>query len=107
VHSKSIHSVLKLKLSHDHTFGVYQDDTEGSFKIGRSSFKYNDNNVFVDGKKYKATKGLWELMTKSKPDINMVIFQDKEAYKQIFLQSNAHRANISPTGKIKANKCTK
>jgi hypothetical protein len=30
--------------------------------------------------------------------------QDKEAYKQILLQSNAHRVNYTPSGKIKANK---
>jgi len=29
--------------------------------------------------------------------------QDKQAYKQILIQSNAHRVNYSP-GKIKANK---
>jgi hypothetical protein len=104
VHSMYIHNVLKRKLSHDPTFGVYRDDTDGSFKIGRSSFKYNSKNVFVDGKKYKATQGLWELLTKSKPDVNIVTFQDRQAYKQILLQSNAHRVNYSPTGKIKANK---
>jgi hypothetical protein len=60
--------------------------------------------VFVDGRKYKAAQGLWELLTKSKPDINVVNFQDKQAYKQILLESNAHRVNYSPTGKIKANK---
>ena len=96
--------MLRRKLSHDPTFGVYQDDTDCSFKIGRSSFKYNDKNVFVDGRKYKATQGLQELLTKSKPDKNVVIFQDKQAYKQILLQSKAHRVNYSPTGKIKANK---
>lgn len=104
VHSNYIHNVLRRKLSHDPTFGVYQDETDGSFKIGRSSFKYNDKHVFVDGRKYKATQGLWELLTKSKPDKNAVTFQDKQTYKQILLQSNAHRVNYSPTGKIKANK---
>ena len=59
--------------------------------------------MFVDGRKYKATQGLWELLTKSKPDKNVVTFQDKQTYKQILLQSNAHRVNYSPTGKIKAN----
>jgi len=34
----------------------------------------------------------------------VVTFQDKQTYKQIFLQSNAHGVNYSPTGKIKANK---
>ena len=47
--------------------------------------------MFVDGKKYKATQGLWELLTQSKPERNLVSMQDKQAYKQIILQSNAHR----------------
>ena len=101
MHSKYIHNVLRRRLSHDPRFGVYQDETDGSLKIGRSNFKYNDKLVFVDGKKYKEIQGLWELL-KSKPDKNAVTFQDR--HKQILLQSNAHRVNYSPTGKIKANK---
>jgi hypothetical protein len=96
--------MLKHKLSHDPTFGVYQDDTDGSFKIGPSSFRYNNNSVFVDGSKYNATQGLWELLTKARPDINMVTPQDKQAYKQILIQNNAYRVNYNPTGKIKPNK---
>jgi len=38
---------------------VYQDDTDGSFKIGRLRLKYNDKHVFVGGKKYKAMQGRW------------------------------------------------
>jgi hypothetical protein len=83
---------------------VYQDDTDGSFIIGRTSFTYTDNSVFVDGRKYNATQGLWELLTKARPDINMVTPQDKQAYKQIFIQSNAHTVNYNTTRKIKANK---
>ena len=85
-------------------FVAYQDDTNGSVTIRRSSIKYNYKHVFVDGKKYKATPGLWELLTKSKPDRNVVSVQDKQAYKQILLQSHAHRVNNSPSGKMKANK---
>jgi hypothetical protein len=106
-HSKYVQNVLKRTLTHDPTFGVYQDDTDGSFKIGRSSFTYTDNSVFVDGRKYNATQGLWELLTKARPDINIVTPQDREAYKQILIKSNAHKFNYSPTGKIKANKCMK
>ena len=57
-HSKYIQDVLERKVSHDPTLDVYQDDTDGSFKIGRSSFKYNNKHVFVVRKKYKATQGL-------------------------------------------------
>jgi len=86
-HSKYIHSASTCKVSHDPTFGVYQDDTDGSFKIGSSSFKYNNKHVFVDGKRYKATQGLWGLLTQSRPDKNVVTDQDRQAYKQILLQS--------------------
>jgi len=51
VNSKYMANVLKSKGSHDPTFGVYQDDKDSSFKIGRSTFKYNNKHVFVDGKK--------------------------------------------------------
>jgi len=44
------------------------------------------------------------LLTTSKPDRNLVSLQDKQTYKQILLQSNAHRVNNSPSGKMKANK---
>ena len=103
-HSRYIQDVLTRKESNDPTFGVYQDDTDGSFKIGRSSFKYNNKHVFVDGKKYKATQELWEFLTQSRPDKHLVTNQDKQAYKQILLQSNAHRVNHSSSGKIRANK---
>jgi len=68
VHSKYVHNVLRRKLSHDPTFGVYKNYTNASFKIGSASFKYNDKHMFVDRKKYKTTQGHWELLTKSKPD---------------------------------------
>ena len=60
--------------------------------------------MFVGGKKYKATQGLWELVTHSRPDKHLVTHQDIQTYKQILLQSNAHRVNYRPSGKIKANK---
>jgi len=84
VHSKYIHNVLRRRLSHDPTFGVYQNKTDGSFKIGSSTFKYTDKHVFVDGKKYKATQCLWELLTKSKPDKNAVTFQDRHISKYFY-----------------------
>ena len=82
-HSKYIHNVLTRKVSHDPTFGIYQGYTDGSFKIGRSSLKYNNKHVFVDGKRFKATQGLWELLTQSRPDKNVVTHQDRQAYKLI------------------------
>jgi len=81
VHSKYILNVLRRKLSHNPTFGVYQNETDGSFKIGSSTFKYTDKNMLVDDRMYNATQGLWELLTKSKPDKNVVTFQDRHISK--------------------------
>jgi len=36
------------------------------------------------------TQGLWVLLTQSRPDKNVVTHQDRHAYKQILLKSNAH-----------------
>ena len=91
-------------MENDPTFGVYQDNIDSSFKIGRSGFRYNDKHVIVDGRKYKATQELWELLTKFKPDKDAVTIKDRQAYKQIPFLSNAHRVNCSPTAKIKANR---
>ena len=102
--SKYINNGLGRKVSHDPNFLVYHDDTDGSFKIGMSIFKYNNNHVFVEGKRCKATTGLWELLTKSKRDKSVASLQEKQAYKQILLQSNARRVNCSPSGKIKPKK---
>ena len=78
IHSEYINNVLKRTVWHDRTFGVYQDETDGSFKIGRSGFKFNNRHVFVDGRKYKATQGLWELLTEANPDRNSVTMQDRQ-----------------------------
>jgi hypothetical protein len=104
MHSKCIHNVLTRKLSHNSNFGVYQDDKDGSFNLRRSGSTYNNKDVFVDSKNYKANQGLWELLAKSKLDKNLVTLQDRQAYKQILFQSNGHRVNYSPKGRIRANK---
>jgi hypothetical protein len=50
--SRYIAGMLRSKSFNAPTFGVYQDDS-GSFKIGRSTFKYNDKHVYVDGRDTK------------------------------------------------------
>jgi len=60
--------------------------------------------VLVDGSREKVTQDLWELLTQLRTDKNFVTHQDRQSYKQILLQSNVHRANYSPSGKMKANK---
>jgi len=72
--SEYIQNVLKREVSHAPTFGAYQDDTDLSFKIRRSKFKYNDKHVILDGRAYKRNQGLWELLTMSKTDKTRSLF---------------------------------
>jgi len=39
---------------------------------------------------------LWELLTEANPDRNSVPMQDRQIYKQILIQSNAHRVIVLP-----------
>ena len=59
------------------------------------------------GENTMATQSFWEWLTKANPDRNLVSMQDKRPYNQILIQSNAHRVNYSPSGKIKAIKVLK
>jgi hypothetical protein len=70
------------------TFEVYKDDND-LFKIGSSTF----TQVYIDGTKYKETRVLRQLLTKSRTDDNIITLQAKETYKHILVQSNAHRYN--------------
>jgi len=41
----------------------------------------------VEGKRYMATQGLWELLNQERPDKNAFTHQDRQKYKQIHLRS--------------------
>jgi hypothetical protein len=72
-------------------------------KIGHSNFKYEDKHVFEDCRNYKAIQGLWELLTKSKPDKMRSLFRtDKHINK--YSCSLTSRELISPRRKTKTNK---
>jgi len=44
-------------VSHGPTFGVYQDNADGCFKIGGSRFKYNNKHVFVSAESTRQLRG--------------------------------------------------
>jgi hypothetical protein len=102
-YSPTLHNVFRRKASHDSNFGVYQDDPDSSFKIGRPSFKYNDKYVFVDGNKYKAIQGLWELLSHNLIIIWSFFKEDKHNINKYY-SSLIRIVNYSPTGRIRTNK---
>ena len=59
--------------------------------------------MFVNGKRQRNARTVG-LQAKCKPAKNLGNFQEKQSYKQIFLQSLTHRVIYSPSGKIEENK---
>jgi len=48
-----------------------------------------DSNLFVDGKRYEGTQGLWELIVKNKPETGVCDDNDVINYKKIIKRTGA------------------
>ena len=73
----------------DYVYGVYFDNS-GSM-LGDKAFDIDkDDNIIIDGVKYRGTAGLYELIFKRIPDDTVCTDADKQIYKSILL-TNAHR----------------
>lgn len=83
-------------------FGIRSEN--GKLKMGSSDVKLNENFVIVGNQKYKRTLGLDELVMKKAPDLTCVKQDDVHNYKQILLDTNAHRRDYDPSKPIKSNK---
>jgi hypothetical protein len=59
----------------------------------------------IAGHRYEATEGLMELLTKKDPDIDKIIEEDYEDYKEILFNTNALYQNFDPsTRRLNSNK---
>jgi len=71
----------------DTTFGKRR---EGKYFMGRKRVIIgNDSNLFVDGKRYKGTRGLWELIVKKEPETGVYDDDDVQNYKEIIKRTGA------------------
>jgi hypothetical protein len=62
----------------------------------------DDNGyVTVRGVTYEGTKGLWELLTKTKVDQSLVMPYDMNSYKPILDLTSGHLNDNDPSGNIK------
>jgi hypothetical protein len=75
-------------------FGV---DTEGNIHIGEPD----------SAKKFNATAGLWELLTRKKVDTQLVTQSDLQTYKNILELSNAHLKGYEPGADIQTSEGVK
>jgi hypothetical protein len=84
-------SVEDVNREMDHTYGVYVGP-DGSWMIGNSNINYvpSENIIKIKNSRFKATRGLLELIFKKKPVKSLITQNDLEAYKDILTLTSAH-----------------
>lgn len=83
-------------------FGVRMD--RGKLMMGDRRVFVAEKTISVGGITYKKTPGLVQLLLKKKPQLELVTPDDKQNYKLILYQTNAHRRDFDPLKPIKSNR---
>ena len=87
----------------DYVYGVYFSNSKTM--LGDKAFDIDkDDNIIIDGVKYRGTPGLYELIFKRIPDDAVYTDADKQKYKSILLATNAHRRGHGAKNPILSNK---
>ena len=69
-------------------------DVDGTFRIGNADIEIDrDSNVFVQGKSYKWTRGLFEILTRKKVDQSFITDRDLKAYIEVLEATHGHLEN--------------
>jgi hypothetical protein len=67
--------------------------------IGNSAVDVDEPGVItISGKRFKLTKGLWELLTRKDVDTGTISPNDMQRYKSILQMTNAHLTRYEPGG---------
>ena len=86
----------------DQTYGIRFNGHE--WVIGNSPVQIADDVVNVCDIGYLTTSGLLELLFMKRPDLESVTDEDWTNYKEILINTNAHRQNYSANKQINSNR---
>ncbi|XP_065650995.1 uncharacterized protein LOC136079202 [Hydra vulgaris] len=92
----------KSKKSTDPIFGIHSNGDE--LYIGKKPITINNDDITVDGKKYDVTPGLWELVTKFKPNKEVYSNEDLRNYREILINTDALTTD---KGKVRSSRSEK
>jgi hypothetical protein len=98
---------LKKDLSNelDKLYGIRTDGKR--WLLGNTNVEIADDNIYVKGKEYKGTPGLFELLFLTSPGKSLITTKDLEIYKQLLLATSAHKQSYDPERQINSNKGVK
>ena len=94
----------------DRVFGIHtKEEQRGKMFIGKEEITIDDNDVIIGGaspQRYKGTIGLWELISRAKPDKTKITDEDMENYEKILVETKAMEYDENPN-KPKASRSEK
>nr|CAH7740888.1 unnamed protein product [Callosobruchus chinensis] len=91
----------------DHKYSVRHDKITKTFMVGDSKLNIVGSDIYVQGKRYKGTQGLYELLFKKYPNDIMFTDEDKKNYKQIVYKTNAHKRYYRSSEQVDGSKLKK
>ena len=94
----------------DRVFGIHtKEEQRGKMFIGKEELTIDDNDVIIGGEspqRYNGTIGLWELISRAKPDKTKITDEDMENYEKILVETKAMEYDDNPN-KPKASRSEK
>jgi hypothetical protein len=66
--------------------------------IGNSAVNVDKTDIIISGKRFKRTKGLWELLTRKNVDVDLITTSDLKRYKHIVEMTNTQLVGYEPGG---------
>ena len=78
----------------DKSFGIR--DENGLLYIGNKQVIIVNNNIIVDDRKFKGTRGLWELLMSKDPNTLYVDDNDYNEYSKLMVKTNALHKDYNP-----------
>lgn len=89
----------------DNTYGVYHDTRNKQWMLGSKTISLDKSggHILIGDKKYKESRGLYELIFKKQPDDKLYNKNDLNNYKTILTQTSAHKVGNIPSGTVKGN----
>ena len=64
-------------------------------------------DITIGGKRFRGTRGLWELLTRKNVNSDVITNSDLKEYKRIVEMTNAHMAGYEPGGEIQISRGAK
>lgn len=86
----------------DHNFGVRVDGDK--WKIGDKELEIDVDDLIVGDRKYKGTRGLYELVFMNHPNEYAYDDVDLNNYGKMLMDTNVYRVDYSAIGKIRSNR---